>query len=221
MYVSDDINDGIFGGLYRRYDQRLKDWVQRRGLQKEFNARRRALEVNDKLTKNESWIRGMESLLTDYGESDGMLNVDNDGSLIEWVPPGSEVVGGVDGSEVDGDLLDRDVFTGREEHTNYQKSILWVADHVQIRDVTPADAPSPFAWSMLRMIRKSEEAKKNFYFNLLPKILSSMDTEGDEKHVFDDLDVKTYGRLGRIMEECKTMDRVEYALFSGGIKGKS
>lgn len=219
MYISNDINDGVLGGLYSKNDDRLKAWVKRRGLQKEFSRRRAHLEVEDKLNKGESWVRGMESLLTDYGEADGMLNIDGDGNLID--PEVVETGSGKVASDLHGELLDRSAFTSTDEHTNYVKSILWVADNVQIKDVEASDAPSVFAWSMMQMIRKSMKAKENFYFTLIPKVLSSVDPEGDEKNIFDDLDVKTYGRIGRIVDECGVMDQVEYALFSGGIKGKS
>ena len=54
----------------------------------------------------------------------------------------------------DADLVDPDVFTGKD--ATHAASVMWCADNLLIDGLTPGDAPSPMAWSLLQWARQNQ-----------------------------------------------------------------
>ena len=74
-------------------------------------------------------------------------------------------------------------FAGKQAGT--AECIRWVARHMDIVDVLPADCPDPMAWSMLQECRRAPLFRFEFYKSILPKTIERGDTgdrgEGDEE----------------------------------------
>lgn len=69
-------------------------------------------------------------------------------------------------------------FTGLRKDVSAREQMQWVADHIEIADVQPADAPTLAAWNHLRAVRNSETARKDFWAKWMTRSLR----EGDEQH---------------------------------------
>jgi len=105
-----------------------------------------------------------------------------------------------DESESAGTALKAD-FAGKT--ADEVEAIRWVADNMEISDVTPSDCPSAAAWGLLMNCRRDTTAKTSFWNSLWPKILparSQMGAEPDRDDYDGKLQVDTIERIRKMAE---------------------
>lgn len=65
------------------------------------------------------------------------------------------------------------------------QNVTWVAQHLPILDVEPADAPSSTAWGLLAWARESPENRKTFWERIYPRLMPSR-AQLDREAAFQD-----------------------------------
>ncbi len=84
--------------------------------------------------------------------------------------------------------VSKKVFEGKE--CTFREEVIWVAKHIEIRGVKPADAPSSSAWALLKFARSSPTNLMYFWKDFYAKIHIS-EAKGDSE---DDRPFKDDGR---------------------------
>ncbi len=74
------------------------------------------------------------------------------------------------------ELMDAGDFSDRKNVSENEK-LRWVFENMQLADVRPEDAPSAGAWALLQTYREDNDARRDFYKNTWPKLLTKEDAE--------------------------------------------
>ena len=111
-------------------------------------------------------------------------------------------------------------FNASENEAELESDAMWVYTHLSARNLSPADAPSPGAWSMLLVARKD---KRWFLKDVLPKLRRKREDEEEkssrraEKKSIAEGQALLRGMLRRADEELAKNDRV-FDCPSGGVR---
>jgi len=65
------------------------------------------------------------------------------------------------------ELVDVGIFGGRS--TDFEGAMSWVAANVSVSGLSPSDAPSAEAWSLLRWVRESADGRRRFWSEWMRK----------------------------------------------------
>lgn len=97
------------------------------------------------------------------------------------------------------ELYDITEFGGKED-LDPIAMMTWVFNHLAVKGVKPADAPSPGAYNYLRFVQMNQDNMVDFYTKAFPRLIPAKSAQEDSNKFHDD-GRTTFDLLDRVLKE--------------------
>jgi len=174
------------------------------GVYTEFNLLRHSLKpllTDWKAYTNEEWVNKIAVLIMDtylIRKSRGVkVSVPQ-----PVVPKNAQIAAAAGGSTVAPviTLFDMEAFgDNADAEIDVIKDLNWIYKNIAVKNLKPADAPSPGAYAHLQYIQTSEQNMLDFYTKVYPRLIPAKSQL--DKANFNDDDRKTFDLLDRLSSE--------------------
>jgi hypothetical protein len=161
----------------------LKRRAAELGCEAEFRAVRENLKMVEGMAPDAAWLEAARRVFPQYEPA---LATPAGGLPVAGRNSGRGSLSVRSQTSIGDILCDIDEFASLEGEL--RKVVEWVANHLAVRNVRPADAPCSMAWAMLHWVRDPYNPKNmsDFFNNVLPKLLPSKKQLDDEDRFKDD-----------------------------------
>jgi len=122
--------------------------------------------------------------ISDTNQANRSAQIEIDARLVEMVT-GVGVPVPAESSVDDEFLVDADIFSDCGEVFDIRRDLIYVCKNLSVKNADPKDAPSSFAYGVLRHVQSDSEKMDDFLYKMVPKIIPK-DTE-DSQSYHDDM----------------------------------